>query len=249
MGIKLKTISETLLHDKLKMIYKERDEIKSEHILTVDNNRFRLDLFDKKNNLVIEIQRAGFGGSFSKKINILLENEFRVRIVHPIVIKRKISRFINDKLISTSYRNCHATFLNFFENLVYFKVPFRKNLEFDLLLVYEHLLKDFIGYIKLTNRRKFRTSNRDLIKIENIFKIRCKSDFIALLPEDLPTPFTNNDIYKQLQFSNSTRRNSRIPGLLTYSLCQLGILKRIGKVKNAHLFNLNSGDGQIQDQN
>ncbi|MHA2345076.1 MAG: hypothetical protein ACXACP_00015 [Candidatus Hodarchaeales archaeon] len=240
MGLHVKKTTETLLHNKLKTIYREQDEIKSEFEIKLSNRKYRLDLFDKEKGLVFEIQRASFGGVFSKKIQNLLDHNFRVRIIHPIILKQKISRFNNEEMISKSYRNRHTTFLNFFENLVYFKVPFQKNLEFDVLLVYEHLFREFIGYSKWSSRRKFQTANRDLIKIEKTLKIRRKQDFLSFLPSNLPIPFTNNDIFRKLRFSHKSRRNLRIPGQLTYSLCQLGLLKRIGKKGNAHLFDFNN---------
>jgi hypothetical protein len=234
--LKLKKASETLLHNKLKQIYKEREEVESEYVLKLENQRYRLDLFDKKKNFVYEIQRTGFGGTFSKKIQNLLDNDFQVRIIHPIVQRQKISRFQEEILISTSYRNRKTTILNFFENLVHFKVSYQDNLEFDVLLIHEHVLRDFFGHTKRSGRRKFQTKDRDLIKIEKRVKIRSKSDFMSILPRNLPIPFTNKDIYEHFQFSATTRRNSRIPGLLTYSLCQLGLLKRVGKERNAYLF-------------
>ena len=89
-----------------------------------------------------------------------------------------------------------------------------------------------------SNRRKFRTEKRDLIKIIDRYEIRTKDDFLNILPSDLPEQFTNQDLASKLIFKNKTRRNYRLPGRITYSLCQLGLLKRVGKKRNAFLFQI-----------
>ncbi|MCK4848116.1 MAG: hypothetical protein KAT16_03750 [Candidatus Heimdallarchaeota archaeon] len=235
---------ETILHQKLKLLYCTRENIKSESIIQVNEQKFRIDVLNDEQNIIYEIQRSSFGGRFSKKIQVLLDSTaYTVRIVHPVIYKQKISRMKAGERLSVSYRNLNSTLLHLFDQLVYFKVLYQNRLEFDILLVYEHITKELTGYTMRSNRRKFRTEIRDLIKIVDRYEIRTRDDFLNLLPSDLPEQFTNQDLASKMTFKNKTRKNYRLPGRITYSLCQLGLLKRAGKKRNAYLFQItNSGN-------
>ena len=231
--------NETILHHKLKLLYCTKENIKSESIIQINNQKFRIDVLNEDQGIIYEIQRASFGGRFSKKIQTLLDStEYVIRIVHPILYKQKISRMKTGERVSVSYRNLNSTILHLFDQLVYFKVLYQNRLEFDVLLIYEHLTKELTGYTKRSHRRRFRTEKRDLIKIIDKYKIRTKDDFLNILPSDLPEQFTNQDLARKMTFKNKTRRNYQLPGRITYSLCQLGILKRVGKKRNAFLFQI-----------
>jgi hypothetical protein len=229
--------NETLLHHKLKSLYCTYGNIKSESIINVNNKKFRIDVLNEDRGIIYEIQRASFGGRFSKKIQILLDStNYIIRIVHPVLYKQKTSRMRVDERLSVSYRNFNSTILHLFDQLVYFKIPYQDRLEFDILLVNEHITKEFSGYTKSTHRRKYQTVERDLVEIINKYKIRSKDDFLKMLPSDLPDQFTNQNLAYKLTFKKKTRRNYQLPGKITYSLCQLGVLERVGKKRNAFLF-------------
>ena len=209
----------------------------SESIIKVNNQKFRIDVLNEGQGIIYEIQRASFGGRFSKKIQTLLDStKYTIRIVHPILYKQKTSRMRANERLSVSYRNFNSTVLHLFDHLVFFKIPYQDRLEFDILLVNEHITKEFSGYTKTSHRRKYRTIARDLVEIVERFEIRSKNDFLNILPSDLPNKFTNQDLASRLSFKNATHRNYRLTSKITYSLCQLGILKRVGKKRNAFLF-------------
>lgn len=236
---------ETILHHKLKFLYCTKENIKPESIIQVNNQKFRIDVLNDEQRMIYEIQRSSFGGRFSKKIQILLDSTaYTVRIVHPVIYKQKISRMKAGERLSVSYRNLNSTLLHLFDQLVYFKVPYQNSLEFDILLVYEHITKELTGYTMRSNRRKFRTEKRDLIKIIDRYEIRTRDDFLNILPSNLPDQFTNKDLESKLIFKDKTRRNFRLPGKITYSLCQLGILKRVGKKRNSYVFQIIDSSNQ-----
>ncbi|MHA1993429.1 MAG: hypothetical protein ACW97Z_02695 [Candidatus Hodarchaeales archaeon] len=229
--------NETLLHNKIKSIYDKNENVKTEVTQKVNGKNFRFDLLDDDKTIIYEIQRASFGGRFSRKIQTLLEStKYRIRIIHPIVHKQKITRLNGNDHISTSYRNFYSTEYNFFDQLVYFKVKYQDRLEFDILVIYEHLIKQFAGYYQRSGRRRFQTLNRDLVRVDSMSKIRTKQDFYNFLPEELPSCFTNQDLQNSLKFKKQSPRSGRLPGKITYSMCQLGLLERIGKKRNAHVF-------------
>ena len=228
---------ETLLHQKIKSLYDTHDNVAKEVTQKVNGHIFRFDLLDNDKTIVYEIQRASFGGKFSQKIQTLLDStDYRIRIIHPIPYKQKITRLNGNEILSTSYRNFHTNVYHFFEHLVHLKVGYQDRLEFDILIIYEHLFKKFVGYYKRSQKRRFQTSERDLIRVETKNKIRSKDDFYKFLPKELPSHFTNQDLNNSLTLRHNSRRNGRLPGKITYSMCQLGLLERVGKNRNAHIF-------------
>jgi hypothetical protein len=237
MRISLTKLNETSLHQALKSLYRKEESIQEEVPIEINGQKYRIDLLDEKSKIVYEIQRAGFGGKFSKKVLSILDSTvYRIRIVHPIVYKEKVTRMQQEKQISVTHRKYNTSIYHLFENLVRFKVPYHERLEFDILLIYEHKIKEFIGYYRRSGRRRYQTMNRDLLEIIKVHKIRNCDDFLSLLPKELPHQFTNRDLSQQMYTNIPGRRNKRIPGMITYSLCQLGLLKRVGKQGNAYLF-------------
>lgn len=237
MQISLVKSNESSLHQTLKLLYQTDETIQKEVSLSVNGKKFRLDLLDEKNNIIYEVQRTSFGGRFSQKIQTLLDStNYRIRIIHPIVYRQKVTRLKQQEQLSVSYRNYKTNIYHFFENLVRFKVPYHYRLEFDILLIYEHKIKEFVGFLKRSGRRRFQTVSRDLIEIIKTVEIRTTKDFFDLLPEELPHKFTNRDLARSMHLDSTKRRSTRIPGLISYSLCQLGLLKRVGKQGNAHIF-------------
>ena len=111
-------------------------------------------------------------------------------------------------------------------------------MEFDVVFIKEHVLKELVGYYKRSMRRKYETIQRDLISIEKVQKFKTKFDFINILPNELPKTFTNRDLAEKLDVKGNKRRIQRIPGLITYSLCGLGILYRVGKRGRAYEFSI-----------
>ena len=229
--------NETSLHQALKSMYQKEDSIQEEVPIEIDGRKYRLDLVDEENNTVYEVQRSNFGNRFSEKVQSILDwTTYRIRIVHPIVYKEKVTRKKKKKILSVSHRNYNTSTYHLFENLVRFKVRFQERLQFDILLIYEHKIKEFVGYYRRSGRRRYQTIDRDLLDVVEKHEIRTVDDFLAFLPKELPHQFTNRDLTSRMYSYIPSRRNKRLPGMITYSLCQLGMLTRIGKQGNAYLF-------------
>jgi hypothetical protein len=205
--------------------------------IIINGRNFRLDILDEKRKTIYEIQRS-FGKTFSNKVDMLLEfSEMRIVIVHPIVLSQKVTRMKQTEVIHTSYINKHTDIYSLFDTLVNFNVEFiNDRMEINIPFVKEHLLKEFIGTWGKTNRRRYRTIQRDLISVEKTTRLKTRDDFLDLLPKELPNAFTNRELAEILNLTGSTRRVKRIPGRMTYSLCRLGILKRVGIRGRAHEF-------------
>jgi len=232
---------ETKVHQQIKKLYLDSVIQGEQEVITeIDNRKFRIDVFDKLEKKAYEIQRHNFGKGFYDKIE-LLTRKMRVIIVHPIVIKQKITRMKNGNIIGTSYINKtkKADFYSLFEKLVSFRTSFIPGkLGFDVLLIREHVKKEFIGRWKKSNRPRYKMIQRELINIENSINIRKKADLLAFLPKNLPKVFTNRNIIDQLEIQGNESRKFRIAGWMTYSLCNLGLLSQVGKKGRAHLFKI-----------
>lgn len=231
----------TNVHEQLKGIYlKSLLHGETEANVKIGGRRFRLDILDKQEKISIEIQRHNFGKGFYDKIEKLI-TQMRVFIVHPIVIKQKITRKKDGSVIGTSYINKtnRADFYSLFERLVSFKTTFiSEKMHFDVLLIREHVLKEFAGIWPRSNRSRYRVIQRELMSIEETLEIRKESDFLDFLPKEMPDVFTNKDIITKLKINGNEKRKQRIAGCLTYSLCNLGLIKQVGKKRNAHQFKI-----------
>ncbi len=239
MGLKILPSNQTLLHHKLKQIFLTEVGGLEEVTMKIDGRNFRLDIFNEKKNIIYEIQRS-FSRKFSKKIDLLLKlSEMRIVIIHPIVISQKVTRMKHTEIINTSYVNKHVDIYSLFDTLVNFNVEFIENrMEFYIPFVKEHLLKEYIGTWGKSNRRRYRTIQRDLISIEKMTRLKTQDDFLDLLPKDLPEVFTNRELAEKLKLTGSIIRIKRITARMTYSLCRLGILKKVGKRGRSHEFTL-----------
>ena len=55
--------------------------MKSESIIQINDQKFRIDVLNDDQGIIYEIQRASFGGRFSKKIQTLLDStKYVIRI-------------------------------------------------------------------------------------------------------------------------------------------------------------------------
>ena len=229
----------TNIHEQLKGIYlKSHLHGETEANVKIDEKKFRIDILDKQENMSIEIQRHNFGKGFYDKIEKLI-TKMRVIIVHPVVIKQKITRKKDGKDIGTSYINKtnRADFYSLFERLVSFKTKFiPEKIHFDVLLIREHVLKEFAGVWPRSGRPRYRVTQRNLMSIEEKLEIRKESDFLDFLPKGIPDVFINKDIITRLKINGNERRKQRIAGCLTYSLCNLGLITKVGMKRRAHQF-------------
>ncbi|MFW9906682.1 MAG: hypothetical protein ACFFFH_20410 [Candidatus Thorarchaeota archaeon] len=232
--------NQTLLHQKLKLRYMKQVGGAEEVLLKINGRKYRIDVLDRERNTMYEIHLSNFGGKFSQKIRgILKEPGLKIVIVHPIVIKQKITRMKKGKILGVTNYNKDNNIYPLFEKLVYFNVEFiPERMELDAVFIKEHVLKEFIGYYGRSMRRKYMVTQRDLISIEEIMKFKTKSDFTRILPLGLPDVFTNRDLAERLETKGNKRRIQRISGLITYTLCRLGILNRVGFRGRAHEFTI-----------
>ncbi|MFX0051134.1 MAG: hypothetical protein ACFE8U_07550 [Candidatus Hermodarchaeota archaeon] len=231
--------NQTWLHQKLKKLYKTKVGGTEEVPLQINGNTYRIDVLDRQKTTAYEIHRLNFGMRFSEKIRELIQlTKMKIVIIHPVVLKQKITRMKQGDFLSVSHINKFGDIYSFFEKLVYFKTEFvPTRMEFEVLFIKEHVVKECVGYWR-SGRRKYQIVQRDLITIQETKQFRKRADFVNLLPIGLPPVFTNQELAEKLSIQGGIRRKNRIPGCLTYSLCRLGILRRVGKRGRAHEFTI-----------
>lgn len=214
------TLGEKPLHASLKQWYActgDRIEV------PVDG--FVIDLV--RDDLLIEVQTRGFS-SMKRKVTTLLGLGHRVRIVHPIPIDKWIVKVDNDGTILSRRRSPkHGSATDVFAELVSFPdLLTDPHLEIEIVMINEE------EYRRHTpdgswRRKGWTTEERRLIDVVDILLISTTDDLVALLPPELPDPFTTADLAAKLG------QPRRVAQQMAYCLRIAGLLAAVGKRGNA----------------
>jgi hypothetical protein len=234
--------NQTTLHHQLKEYYRTDLDGEEEVTVNINGNNFRIDVLNKERNIACEIHRANFGKQFSQKLVELLSiPEMKIIIVYPVVNSQKVTRRHKKNILSVSHYNRPLSKYSLFNHLVRIKIPFHEDqMEFHLHLIKEHVIKEFIGFYGRSTRRRYKTSDREIISLSEVLYLKTKKDFSTLLPSGLPDKFTNKDLAKIIADPKvSQRQIQRLAGRITYSLWKLEVLARVGKIQQAFVYSLN----------
>jgi hypothetical protein len=180
-----------------------------------------------REDLLIEVQTRGFS-SMKQKVVSLLGDGHRVRIVHPIPIDRWIVKVDTDGTVLSRRRSPkHGTPIDIFSELVSFP-----DLLVDPCLEVEVLMTIEEEYRRHTPGRSWRRKGwsvveRRLIEVVDTMRLAGVTDLSALLPSELPDPFTTADLAGKL---GKPRRSAQ---QMTYCLRKAGAIEIAGKDGNA----------------
>ena len=220
---KIGLINESNLHSALKQEYSGTDTV---HESLIDG--YVVDVV--QNDTVIEIQT----GSFTKirsKISDLLPR-YRVKLVYPIAVEKTI--VVHDSKM---------------ENILYKRKSPKKGELIDISNEIMHI-PDLITHpnfcleVLFTKEEEIRSADgrgswrrkgisildRKLLDIVKRVSFDHYRDYLMLLPDSLPSTFTNR------QLSDLMKKPVNKIRKLTYSLKKIGLLEVTGKKGNAHLF-------------
>jgi hypothetical protein len=214
---------ESSLHSTIKEWYhREGDKLEAK----VDG--YIIDI--QRGDLLIEIQTANFS-AIKTKLQHLLKRH-RVRLVYPIAKQKWIihkSAFSEDTFgrRRSPKRGC---FLDLFDELI--RIPslfYNDNLSIQVLMIEEEEIWRNDG--KGSWRRKGASiEDRKLIRVLETRLFEHKTDFLNILPRDLPEPFSNRNLAQNLGIHvNLSRR-------MTYSLKKIGVIAEVDKNGNQMLF-------------
>jgi hypothetical protein len=214
---------ESSLHSAIKKWYRhEGDKLEAK----VDG--YVIDI--KRGDLLIEIQTANFS-AIKTKLQHLLKRH-RVRLVYPIAKQKWIIHKSSSSEDTFGRRRSpkRGCLLDLFDELIRIPSLFHNdNLGIEVLMIEEEEIWRNDG--KGSWRRKGASiEDKKLIGVfgKELFKHR--TDFLNILPKDLPEPFSNRNLAQKLGIHiNQSRR-------VTYSLKKIGVIAEVGKNGNQMLF-------------
>ncbi len=183
-----------------------------------------------RGDLLIEIQTGNFS-SLKRKLATLTERH-PVRLVYPIAQEKWIVRLASNGLDRLSRRKSpkRGNLMHVFEELV--SIPdllANANFSLEVLLIREEEIR------RRHPRGRWRrggwgTHDRALLEVVERIRLRCPSDFRALLPAGLPDPFTTADLGRAI---GEPRYLAQKMGYCLRKMKAVGV---VGKRANAWLY-------------
>ncbi|MDX1437241.1 MAG: hypothetical protein R3335_10550 [Anaerolineales bacterium] len=182
-----------------------------------------------RDDLLIEIQT----GNFSKirtKLSRLLDDH-PVRVLHPIASNRWIVyQRKNGQQLRRRKSPKHGRVLDLFHELVYIPgLLAHPNLSIEAVLIHEEEVREESD--RWSWRRKgWKTCDRRLLEVREQASFRSLEDFLRVIPETLPEPFTNRELATALNC------NYNLAQKITYTLREAQALEVGGKRGNTLLY-------------
>ncbi len=209
------TLSEKSLHAALKDWYTQPgDQIE------VKCDGFVIDIV--RGEQLIEIQTRNFS-AMKRKLPKLLE-QYRLHLLHPICREKWIVRQSEaGELIQRRKSPKRGQVWDVFKELVY--VPHlitHPNFSLELLLTQEEEIWRDDGQGSW-RRKKWSIHDRLLLNVVEQIRFDQAADWLSLLPNDLPIPFTNRDLTALLKIRPAQAQK------LTYTLRQANLISQVGK--------------------
>jgi len=219
------TLQERSLHAKLKEVLEEPGDK-----FEVPVEGFVIDIV--RGNLLIEIQTRNFSAIKNKLIKLLRTH--KVRLVYPIAKEKWIVRETPDGTSVVSKRRSpkKGDFIDVFYELI--RIPGlikHHNFSIELILINEEEVRRRDG--KGSWRRKgWSNIDRRLTDVVERKLFVSASDFLQLLPDNLPELFTNRGL------ADLARIPRRLAEKTTYCLRKMGVIEVEGKKGKALLFKI-----------
>jgi len=218
------SLNEQSLHAQLKDWYAEPGDA-----IEVPLEGYFIDVV--RGDLLIEIQTRSFS-SIRNKMEALL-TEHCVRLVHPIAARRWIVRLTPDGEVLGRRRSPkRGRLLDLFGELVYlWRLYERPGFECEVLMTHEEEVRCLDG--KGSWRRRGQSIvDRRLLDVVARIDLSSPAALLQVLPEGLDQPFTNKALAAAL------KAPVRLASRATYCMSKLGLIERVGKVGNAHQFQI-----------
>lgn len=183
-------------------------------------------------DLLIEVQTRSFS-SIKPKLAVLMQAH-KILLVHPIPVVRWIVHLgaDSDQPISRRRSPRKGRIEHVFNELVRFpEFINHPNFSICLVMTHEEEIRQQDG--RGSWRRKgVSIVDRNLLKIVGMHYFSDREDFIQLLPEALPSPFTNLDL------AQTSALRIELARKMTYCLRQMGALEVAGKQQRKILYKL-----------
>ena len=217
------TQNESSLHASLKEYYRQPGDIVEGRV-----DGYHIDVV-KKDRLV-EIQTKNFT-SIKKKLSMLLENH-KVHLVYPIIIRRDIVQIApgTGELLGTRKSPKKEDIYDLFSELM--RIPqliLHPHLTIEIVFIKEREIRCNDGRGSW-RRRGVSIVDRGLAEVVEQRTFATSSDYLSLLPSDMPLPFTNKDLAGLARISRAKAQKA------TYTLKKAGLLEEVGKKGNEILY-------------
>lgn len=214
------TLREKPLHAALKQWYARPGDL-VEHPI----DGYVVDLV--RDDLLIEVQTTGFS-SMKRKVNALLDEGRRLRIVHPIPTEKWIVKVDTDGTILSRRRSPkrgHVT--DVFAELVSFpELLADSDLEIEIVFTSEDEYRHHTPG-RAWRRQGWAVLERRLLEVGHSVLLEEASALADLVPDSLPDEFTTADLADRLG------RPLRVAQQMAYCLRKTGVVAPVGKQGNS----------------
>lgn len=216
-------LNEKSLHAALKQWYAQPGDRFEEHV-----DGFVIDIV--RGHSMIEIQTS----SFSKiriKLYQLVERH-PVRLVYPIAKEKWLLKLPAEKRAPAIRRKSpkKGRVEDLFKELVSFPgLVNQTNFSIEVLLIEEEEIRRY-DQKRGWRRKGWVTEERRLLKVIGRQVFESRDAYCAILPDNLPDPFTNRHLEESLDIS------TRLAGQITYCLREMGCVALAGKKNRYNLY-------------
>jgi hypothetical protein len=218
-------MQESSLHNSLKQIYTKPGDLQEANI-----DGFKIDVFSP--TALIEIQTSNFSAIRPKLIHLL--ERYCVLLVHPIAFEKWIITYsgVGDHPLRERRSPRRGRVEDIFLELIYLsKLLNHQNLHVEVLLVREKEIRRVDGRGSW-RRGGISVIDHQLVEIVSARRFISLNDWTNLLPEELPIPFTVNDLGQKLSM------DMRLARKMAYCLRYMGVLKVVGVHGRKFLYDL-----------
>ena len=182
-------------------------------------------------NVIYEIQTGSFYPLTKKVATYLSSSDYDIRVIYPIISKRKIVRVDKDtgEVLRSRISSQKQNPTKILPELVYLSDSLKNHrLSFEIYSIYaeEHRYSDEIHRYRKSGKRD---SEIFPISLEGITVLETTDDFLSLLPEEL----TSNTPFTAAEFTKVTGIRGRRAYLALGALCAAGVLQKQKEGKSA----------------
>ncbi len=182
-----------------------------------------------RDGVIYEIQTGAFGSIRDKLRHLLRKHP--VVLVYPVPA-RKVIVYVDGEGREVSSRRSprRGALTDVFMQLLHLHdLPGHRRLSLEIVLIHERELRRRDG-MGSWRRQGVSLVGRELVEIVEVRRFDHPRELAALLPDDLPRDFTVAELREALKLRQP------LAGRMAYALWKLGVVKRVGKRGNAHVY-------------
>jgi hypothetical protein len=220
-------IRESSLHASIKSWYAKPGDLFEEPV-----DGYLIDLV--RDNHLIEIQVGNFS-SMKIKLSRLIK-DYNIRVIHPIAESKWITKIDpkSNKIIGKRKSPKRGRLEDLFSELIYIpQIARNPRFSLEVLLINEDEIRVNDGKGSW-RRRGWSIVDHILLDIIDCVSFSNISDYLGLLPDNIPEQFTTQDLAK------TSRVSRRIAQKMVYCLYKMGGVELIGKSGRSYLYQISA---------